>query len=655
MGGSRVRGGWAGKILRVDLTRGKIVEEPLTDDLAYDFIGSRGFDAKFLWEMVKPNIDPLSPENVLSLGAGLLTGTVFPECGRINVGCISALNGIYGFGNSGGWFPSRLKAAGYDHIVVTGKAPKPVYIFINDDGAQLLDAGDLWGKNTIQTEKLLRQKYGRDTRACCIGQAGENLVRTASTMVDGSFSAHGGSGAVWGSKNLKAIAATGTKKVVIADPDEFYRLAKREVERIKKAEEKPGYYFSKANYRQYGTLMLYDLLPNFVGYGADNRHLTPEQLDQIRASTLQEKYAVAYHAGCTNCLEHCTFLWEVFAGPYAGTRTTALRFGSTDYMTMGMGNADSGSMVKFHQLVNEYGMCGKMMPGAMAFALELYERGIITKEDTGGIELKAGDHETIIKLTHMTAFREGFGNMLAEGPYNMARKIPGAYPYRHGAYGRKYTPGLAFMTSPRGTDHLGTSFAVFLPPESKEAIYKHLVKKYPQLSSPTEPGVKGKGIWMVWEESNKAVLDSIGRCALPAGGIGGNESILTEVEDDPLAEGRARVLSALTGREWAAEQIYECGERITNVERAISVRQGASKEADGLPEADQHIEFDYLAVGEVTGKSMREYLEDYYRARGWDVNTGIPARAKLEELGLGHVADELEANAPYPRWQGPPL
>jgi aldehyde:ferredoxin oxidoreductase len=202
------RGGWAGKILKIDLSSGEIVSEPLTDDLAFGFLGSRGFDAKFLWDMVKPGIDPLGPENVLSLGAGLLTGTVFPECGRLNVGCLSALTGIFGYGNAGGWWPSRLKAAGYDQVIVTGKAFKPVYISINDDNVEIKDAGDIWGKTTLETEKILRQKHGRDVRVCGIGQAGENLVRTASTMVDGSFSAHGGSGAVWGSKNLKAIATT---------------------------------------------------------------------------------------------------------------------------------------------------------------------------------------------------------------------------------------------------------------------------------------------------------------------------------------------------------------------------------------------------------------------------------------------------------------
>jgi aldehyde:ferredoxin oxidoreductase len=381
---------------------------------------------------------------------------------------------------------------------------------------------------------------------------------------------------------------------------------------------------------------LYDFMPTFVGYGADGRHLTPEEMKNILAANLFEKYCIGYHAGCSNCLEHCTYLWEVFVGPYAGTRTGALRFGSTDYMTMGMGNSNSASMVKFQSLVNQYGLCGKMMPTAMSFALELYERGILTKE-------------------HMTAFREGFGNILAEGPLNMARMIKGAYPYRHGAYGRRYTVALPYITGTRGTDHLNTSFFHYLPPETKTTLYESLSKKYPSLSPPNDPGVKGKGTWMVWEEDNKAVVDSIGRCQLPAGGIAGNNSILAEIEDDPLAEERAKLLSVLTGIELSTEEILKSGERIFNLERAFNIRQGARKELDMPPEHEQYIEADLLALTKVTPESMKEYFEDYYQARGWDVDTGIPTRAKLEELGLGYVADELEANMPYPSWEGPPL
>ncbi len=648
---SNVRGGWAGKLLKINLSNGEITENPLTDDLAYGFLGSRGFDAKFLWDLVKSGIDPLSPENVLSLGAGVLTGTIFPECGRINVGCLSALTGIYGFGNSGGYWPSRLKAAGYDQVVITGKSPKPVYILVNDNNVEIKDAADIWGKTTIETEKILREKHGKDVRVCGIGQAGENLVRTASTMVDGSFSAHGGSGAVWGSKNLKAIAVTGTQKIEIADPEEFYQLARKEAKRILNCTERPF----AADYKKYGVLCLYDLLTNYVGYGADGRYLTEEEMANILAAPLFEKYCVGYHAGCSNCLENCNYRWEVFVGPYAGTRTIGLRFGSTDYMSLGMGNCNSGSLGKYHSLVNQYGLCGKMAGSALSFALELYERGIITKEDTGGIEIKAGDHETIMELTHMTAFREGFGNVLAEGPGNMARIIKGAYSYRHGVYGRTYNTRLAFITSTRGTDHLAGTLASFLPPENRVKIFENLSKKLPSLAPPTEPGVKGKGAWMAWEEDNKAVIDSIGRCLLPAGGVLGGASILAEVEDDPFGKERAKLLSILTGRELSAEEILKCGERIYNLERAFSIRQGAGKEFDLPPEHEQNIAFDYVAYGKVNPESMKAYLKDYYQARGWDVNTGIPTRAKLEELGLGYVADELEANMPYPPYQGPPL
>ncbi len=645
---ANVRGGWAGKLLKVNLSSGAITEEPISDDLAYGFLGGRGFDAKYLWDSVKPGTDPLGPENVLTLGAGVMTGTAFPECCRVNIGCLSPMTGIYGYGNAGGWWPGRLKAAGYDHIIITGKSPKPVYMLINDDGVEIKDAGDIWGKSTLEMEKILREKHGRDVRVCGIGQAGENLVRTASTMVDSAFSAYGGSGAVWGSKNLKAIAVTGTKKIDIANPEEFYQLARRDARRLIDATGYHGF----DEYKQYGTLILYDWLTDYVGYGADSRYLTQEQMKSIQAANLFEKYCVGYHACGSNCLMNCTYLWEVFVGPYAGTRTSAVRFGSTDYMTMGMGNNNSASLVKFHALANQYGICGKMMPTALWFALELYERGILTKEDTDGIELKAGDHETIMELTHKTVFREGFGNILAEGPGNMARIIKGAYPYRHGVYGRSYHVLLSFITGTRGTDHLSSSCLVFLPLEDRTKIYEGLSQKMPNLSPPAEPGVKGKGAWMVWEENNKVIYDSIGRCM--SGGVIGGLPILAEVEDDPFGEGRAEVLSSLTGRGLSADEILKIGERVYNLERAFNIRQGARKDLDIPPEGEQNIKYDDLAGGEVNLETIEEYLDDYYQARGWDAN-GVPTRAKLEELGLGYVADELEANMPYPVWQGPPL
>ncbi|MBI4284948.1 MAG: hypothetical protein HY670_03480 [Chloroflexi bacterium] len=647
MGKAAVRGGWAGKILRIDLTAGKIQEEPLSDDLAYGLLGGRGFDAKFLFDLVKPGIDPLGPENVLTLGAGMLSGTIFPETGRINVGCLNPLTGIYGYGNSGGWWPSRLKAAGYDHIIVTGRSPKPVYVFINDDGAEIKDAGDLWGKTTLEMEKIIREKHGRDVRVAGIGPAGENLARAASTIVDGDFSANGGSGAVWGSKNLKCIAVTGTKPVAIADPEEFYRLARVEAKRLRSTK-RPA----EIEYQKYGTMLLYDLLTNYVGYGKDTRYLTGEEMKSILCRPLFEKYCVGYHACGSNCLENCTYLWEVNVGPYAGTRTCAVRFGSTDYMTLGMGNNNAGSLVKFHSLANQYGFCGKMMPTALKFALELYERGILTKEDTGGIEIKAGDHETIIELTHMTAFREGFGNILAEGPGNMARIIKGAYPYRHGMYGRLYNASLAFTTGTRGTDHLSTLCAVFFGPEEKMKIYQKLVQKIPQLTPPNEFAIKGRAPWMMWEEHSKMVNDCLGRCI--SGGVIGGIPILADLEEDPLGEARAKLMTALTGHEFTADEVLKCAERAYNFERAFNIRQGAGREWEILPEWQQNMAFDHLAMGKITPELFREYYEDYYRERGWD-GDGVPTRAKLTELGVGYVADELEANMPYPRWQGPPL
>ena len=228
--------GWGGTILIVDLTREKVIKQPLEKEVAVKFLGGRGLNDYMLYKLVKPGIDPLSPDNVLCLANGALAGTVLPMTSRIHVSTLSPLTGILGDGSAGGDFAARLKHAGYDQIVITGRASKPVYIWIEDDDVEIRDASHLWGLTTDEMVEALRDEHGDDIAVAGIGPAGEHLVRFASTIVDRFHSAARGTGAVWGSKNLKAIAVRGTKGVELANPEEFYELAKMDLEYFKKNE-----------------------------------------------------------------------------------------------------------------------------------------------------------------------------------------------------------------------------------------------------------------------------------------------------------------------------------------------------------------------------------------------------------------------------------
>jgi len=629
--------GWAGRAVWADLTRGKIVKRPIERKILKDFLGGRGLNDKVLFDEVRPRIDPLGPENVLCLAVGPLTGTSFTCSSRIEVSTLSPQSYILGDGNSGGTFPAFLKFAGYDQIVITGRSSKPAYLLIDEDEVELREATELWGRNTWETTEMLQEKHGRDFRVASIGQAGENLVRFASIIFDKYGSAARGSGAVSGSKKLKAIAVRGSKKVGVAREEEFERLA----------EEDRKFFLSDETQRlisKYGTHL--GVTRWWPGYRYFSKFLSEDEVPEEIKPEGWKKYEIR-RSGCHGCVVACKNVYRIPEGRYAGEIGSGLEYETIFCLGTNCGILDAVSIMVIGNLADKYGMCTIPLGNTIAFAKYLYQRGIITKRDTDGLSLDWEEVDDQIELIHRTALREGFGNVIAEGMLGLAKVVDkGAMDYCYHVKGLSRGPSdypigvftLAHATSTRGADHLrGRSWAFG---ENDPEVFPELVRRGLMPKDPVPA--------LILSENAVTLSDCIGRCK---GGVNSWVSAVPLVFKYPIFEGVAMALSAETGLSFTVPSIMESLERIYTLERAFLVRQGITRKHDRLV---QRSEVMGTPRGEEERRNHERMLSDYYRQRGWDQD-GIPTRATLERLGLKYVADEIERDAPYPDWDGPPL
>jgi len=633
--------GWRGTILRVDLTRGKVMKQPLEESVAREFIGGRGFNSKTLFDEIKPGIDPLGPENVLCLAPGPLSGTPLGMTSRVEVSALSPYSGILGDGNAGGAFAYRLKRAGFDQIVITGRAESPKYLWIDDEKVELRDASDLWGKTTWETTDILKERHGKNISVAGIGQAGENLVRFASTIVDKHASAARGSGAVWGSKNLKAIAVRGAGRVELANPEKFGQLA-REDRR-----------FFLKDHLQHEVVAVYGthlgVMSWWPGYRYFQKYLSAKEIPEALTLQAWKKYEIG-RAGCHDCPVRCKDVFRIPTGKRAGEEGSALEFECIACMGINCGILDPIAIMEMENLADKYGMCVIPLGNTIALAKELYQRGIITQEDTGGLSLDWEDVDSQIELIHQVARREGFGNLVAEGLYSFAKIIGrGAMDYCYHVKGLSRGPhpaglfALAHATSTRGADHLrGRSWAYG---ENDPQVFPILIQAGvlpPQMSQDPVAG-------LTISERATTLTDAIGRCK---GAVNSWVCAVPLVWKYPLWDGLAMLLRAATGIEWDAASLEEAADRIYALEMTFNARQGITRKHDRLP---QKPEVRDTSGGEEERKKHAEMLTEYYKVHGCDPETGIPRRERLERLGLKYVADELEAHGPYLEWDGPPL
>lgn len=607
--------GWTGKILRVNLTEGKVDVEPLEMKTAKEYVGGRGLGVYFLNKEINPACEPLSPDNLLVMAAGPLTGTITPTASRYMVMTKSPLTGALTCSNSGGQFPKEMKRAGFDAILFSGRSSEPVYLWINDEKAELRSAVNFWGKTVPETTDELLRETDPKAKVACIGPSGERLVLFSAIMNDKDRAAgRAGVGAVMGSKNLKAVVVRGKNPVPLADKARFDKIQNEimtEFNKVAKAHPSP--------LSMHGTIgPITGLVQKYGVFPTKNwQQGTFDGWQAIHGETLTDKYLVKTKA-CWACPISCGRVTKVeepeFEGEGEGPEyETAFALGALCMVD------DLAAVTKANYLCNELGLDTITMGSTIACAMELYDRGYITEEQVGA-PLKWGDAHSIVDLTRKTGWREGFGDELAEGSYRLAEKyghpelamvskkleLPGYDP--RGSQGS----GLGYATSPIGGSHCRAHLA-----------YCELMG-VPTLVDPHEWKGKAK-IVKTWQDIF-SIIDSAGLCMF----FSVRNLLRPTLELQP--DGILDYINAVTGADYTLDELLKAGERILNAERLFLINAGFTAADDNLP---ARLTNEPLPDGPAKGKvcHLKEMLEVYYQERGW-TQDGIPKEAKLKELGL---------------------
>ncbi|NLW81297.1 MAG: aldehyde ferredoxin oxidoreductase family protein [Desulfovibrionales bacterium] len=632
--------GWTGRILDIDLSSGAIREQSLSLDLARAFLGGRGLNSKVLFDRIPPGLDPLSPDNVYCIAPGPLSGTALGMTSRVEVSTLSPYSGILGDGNAGERFASVMKHARADQIIITGRAKAPCYLLVTPESAQLLDALDLWGKGTWETTDALVARHGSRASVACIGQAGENLVRFASTIVDRYASAARGSGAVLGSKNLKAIVVAGDHRVGLADPEAFLELAKLDRE-----------YFAKDDFQRnvasrYGSHHgVTNWRPGFRNY---LKYLEPDQIPPQLRPEAWKRFETG-RTGCGNCPVRCKNVYEIPSGTRQGEHGEALEYESIFCMGTNCGVTDPVAIMEMSNLGDIYGMDVIPLGNAMALAKDLYARGLLTREQTGGLDLSWENAADQVELVHRTALRQGFGNILAEGMLSLAKILGGrAMDYCYHVKGLSRGPypaglfALAHATSTRGADHLrGRSWAYG---ENDPDLFPRL-----QASGALRADMDDPVQAIILSERVCTLADSVGRCK---GAVNSWANAVPLAWKEPLLGGLARLLTAATGEPFDEEGLLRAADRIYTLEKAFNARRGITSVHDSIPLHPDHFSPEDM---ERERARHRDLLQRYYALQGQDPATGVPTRERMDELGLADEGRRLHDDGPYSPWTGPAL
>ncbi|MCK4483613.1 MAG: aldehyde ferredoxin oxidoreductase family protein [Candidatus Thorarchaeota archaeon] len=623
--------GVGGKVIWVDLTKGKIEKRPIEKKLVEKYLLGAGYLSKVLFDSIPVDIDPLSPENVLGFATGLLTASMFPQSSRHVVAALSPLTDVWGESHAAGFWGPELKLAGYDAIFFTGASRNPVYLNINDSTVELLSADDVWGRDVFETDDILRERHGRRARLIYIGQAGENLVRFAAVMNDRDrASARSGLGAVMGSKKLKAICVRGTGKIEVADPkkymdtmDEFYR-------RMLANPFTPGR-------AKYGTTNLLEMMQHIGRLPSYNmRQGVFEGYEKISGETITEKYLVKPRSDWC-CLQRCARYTSVKEGPYKYIGGSP-EFETQSSLGSRCGNDNLESVLFGHHLANQYGMDTISLGGTISWAMEAWDEGLLTADDTDGIDLSWGNHESIVKLIKMIAFREGFGDLLAEGSARAAEKIGrGTEKFvmtvkKQEIAGQEpraqKSMGLAAVTAARGADHL-YAFPVLDEAGFDDEIRERFGEEYlPEMADRLNP--KYKGIMVKECEDFMVVVESLGLCKYG-----------TQIPPEFYYEDVALALKVHNGLEFTRADLQTIGERIVNLNRLFNAKRGVTRADDNLPD---RLTKEGAPLGPAKGEvvELDQMLDEYYLKRGWDNETGIPYASTLQRLGLVEEASGME-------------
>lgn len=629
----------AGKILRINLSNESISTEP-TLNYARDWLGSTGFAIKILYDDLKSWITPYDPANRIVFGAGALIGTTAPGACKSSISTLGPMTGGWASGLSDSYVGGQLKYAGYDAIVIEGKAHTPVYLWVHNDRIEIREASHLWGKTTWETLDILRNDHS-DTALHCvsIGPAGENLVRGACVIQDkGRAFGRCGIGAVMGSKNLKAIVAKGTGSIKVANSKRFMETVKNYRELFKNSSTLTGV-------RKYGTTAILESKSNagIINYkNFQETSLPAEILEAIDPRNTIEKYQVS-RKSFPGCAVGCSRLMHITEGPYAGLKTEACQLEAALTLQTRLAIKEPTFMFKANAYCNELGLDIDAAGGSIGWAMECYQRGILSGKVTDGLKLEWGNAEVVFELIRKISCREGFGNILAEGCARAADMI--GRDSRYYAINIKgqdlYEPcrgclgwALGTTTSTRGGGHTTGAIADYRPVKGKAREKAISIFGVDNPYTPLE--YEGKAQMVIYMEALHRVNNSLGICHL--------NTIHQDIELMNLSH-LAELYSAATGWETSVEDLKHLAMKQLNLEKAFNLRHTNFDRRDDLPtprDMNEPIPSGSLKGWKLDMDKYNHMLDEYYDLHGWDRETSFPKKKTLVDLGLKTVAKDLE-------------
>jgi aldehyde:ferredoxin oxidoreductase len=597
------------KVAYIDLSSGEIDTASIPIDIRKKYIGGRGLDSYFLYNHLKKNSEPLGPDNVVVVSAGLLGGMVAPASSRTHLTSKSPLTGYLGSANMGGFFAPELRFAGFDHLVIKGKSPKPAYIFINNGRVEIRDASCIWGKTAPDTQENLRKELGdEDIQIICIGPAGEKLVGFASVVTRyQNESGRTGMGAVFGSKNLKAIVARGTKAIEVEFPREALEYDKEIIRSICSSD-------LGKKMQRWGIAFLYDQTSS-----------SGSARKAIHAAENIDKYSFGMD-GCFGCQLHCRHRYIIREGPYTGVFAQGPGYGSQRAWGSAVGCRSMNTILAGNYLANAYGLDILETGSLISWAIELFEIGILTEQDTGGLKLGFGNDGAVIEMIHQIGRREGLGDILAEGGVSAAQKLgKGSGKYLRRAKGLSNlfldetpTPRqlLAIATATSASDHPRSRPALDLYSLSESELKSIYGKPY------AYKGPLPSDSWRVfWHELCSMATDMLGICEFNTVFLGPGA---------PSFEEFSKLIYLNTGLKLSPGEIWDCAKRAYTLERLFNLREGYTGGDDSLEDS-------YFSETNSSGvfnrQTFRTMLDEYYRTYGWDMN-GVPTPETLKGLGL---------------------